>query len=350
MHHKLVKHVSHVKHGRHKQCNRKTAGFSLLETIAAVTVLTIALLFTIQAVLATARISTSVSTHATFQEKSRWSLDQLSQDVAASCWTMAQYPVTGTATYTADCNKTLILCLPPINADGSLNGITTGTPTAPIATPANYDYIIYRVVQPPAANLASDGPWELTRQVIHCATSSRTDSTTIIAKNIPYDPTDPTMTRPWVSITYVATQSLPGTASTCINALTTVCTLATSISAPAPAVATTEVLANGTDKTSTTIIVGAVMTTTPAIATPTPPNPTPSGYTTPQYINVRYAVNPVTLDTQVSPSNGRNYAGQVIFTLHQKGVAESGNAINDATIPTSVMTTAATLRNRPALQ
>lgn len=322
----------------------------MMETLAAIAVLSVALLFTIQAILTTARVSSSMTTYATFQDKSRGSLDMLSQDVASSYWTMAQYPPTGTATYTADCSKTLILCTPQIKDDNTPVTVVTGTPDTPVNSPLNYDYIIYRVIQPSTANMAADGPWEMVRQVIPGPSSARPAVTTIVAKNIPNDPTDSTNSRPWVSISYLATQAFPGTTSTCVNLVTTVCTLATSVSAPTPSVSTTEVLANGVDKSLLTVFAANLMTITPAIATPTPPNPTPSGYTTPNYINVRYSVNPATLDTQMSPSNGRNYAGQIIFTMHQTGVTESGNTISASTIPTSVMTTAATLRNRPALQ
>ena len=143
----------------------RARGFTLVETMLAVSSLGLIVALLAGITIDTSRLSGDINAQATLQSQTRLQLDIITQDIRSSDAVLASYTPSGGPTYTTDTGSTLILQVPAVSADGSSTPATFTTTTQTFA-PNAFDVVLYHLV-------GTSAPYTLNRIVLPSAGSGR---------------------------------------------------------------------------------------------------------------------------------------------------------------------------------
>lgn len=162
--------------------NRQRArrhGFTLVESLVAVVLFSLILGSLTWVTVDMTRMGDVVRTNATLQSQGRVALDRFVNDVHCSRSVLDTYTAPDGTVYNSTASV-MVLAAPSFSASGTIATVADGSGGT---VPANYDYIVYRLVQ--TSTGSADGPYTLNRRVVITTGSARTASAdTVVAKNI----------------------------------------------------------------------------------------------------------------------------------------------------------------------
>lgn len=143
-----------------RSSRQRGAGFTLVEVMFAVGLISLILGVTVQATVTTSALAQRTSATTTLQSQTRLALDAMIRDIHAGYQVMPSF-----SSYSSSTDSTLVLQAPAYTSAGN-------------ALSGQYDYIVYHLV-------GSSAPYTLNQYVVTVSGSARSaKSDTVLAKNI----------------------------------------------------------------------------------------------------------------------------------------------------------------------